>query len=74
MEETAPVWCILTGDRIRLDGKEFEVLDKKPITTEARQYTGDKVYVRVGDKRHRILGLNTLVATGEIEIEDAEDD
>lgn len=22
MEETAPVWYILTGDRIRLDGKE----------------------------------------------------
>lgn len=35
---------------------------------------GDKVYVRVGDKKHRILGLNTLVATGEIEIECAEDD
>lgn len=28
MEEIAPVWYILTGDRIRLDGKEFEVLDK----------------------------------------------
>lgn len=28
MEETAPVWYILTGDRIRLDDKEFEVLDK----------------------------------------------
>lgn len=34
---------------------------------------GDKVYVRVGDKKHRILGLNTLVATGEVEIE-CEDD
>ena len=30
---------------------------------------GDKVYVRVGDKKHRILALNTLVATGEVEIE-----
>ena len=28
MEETAPTWYILTGDRIRLDGEEFEVLDK----------------------------------------------
>lgn len=28
MEETVPVWYILTGDRIRLDGKEFKVLDK----------------------------------------------
>ena len=28
MEETAPVWYILTGDRIRLDGEEFEVLGK----------------------------------------------
>lgn len=28
MEEIAPVWYILTGDHIRLDGKEFEVLDK----------------------------------------------
>lgn len=32
-------------------------------------FLGDKVYVRVGNKRHRILGLNTLVAAGEIEIE-----
>lgn len=30
---------------------------------------GDRVYIRVGDKRHRILALNTLVATGEVEIE-----
>lgn len=30
---------------------------------------GDRVYVRVGDKRHRILALNALVATGEVEIE-----
>ena len=30
---------------------------------------GDKVYVRVGDKKHRILALNTLVVDGEIEIE-----
>lgn len=30
---------------------------------------GDRVYVRVGNKRHRILRLNTLVATGEVEIE-----
>lgn len=28
MEETAPVWYILTRDRIRLDGEECEVLDK----------------------------------------------
>jgi hypothetical protein len=28
MEETAPIWYILTGDHIRLDGEEFEVLDK----------------------------------------------
>ena len=27
---------------------------------------GDRVYVRVGDKKHRILALNTLVATGEV--------
>lgn len=32
-------------------------------------YPGDRVYVRVGDKRHRILALNTLVANGEVEIE-----
>jgi hypothetical protein len=31
MEETAPVWYILTGDRIRLDDKEFEVLDKNLV-------------------------------------------
>ena len=34
---------------------------------------GDKVYVRVGDKRYRILALNTLVATGEVEIECCEE-
>lgn len=28
MEEIAPVWYVLTGDRIRLDDKVFEVLDK----------------------------------------------
>ena len=28
MGEIAPVWYILTGDRIRLDDNEFEVLDK----------------------------------------------
>jgi predicted deacetylase len=28
LEETAPVWYIRTGDHVRLDGKEFEVLDK----------------------------------------------
>nr|DAV82370.1 MAG TPA: hypothetical protein [Caudoviricetes sp.] len=32
-------------------------------------YLGDRVYVRVGDKRYHILALNTLVATGEVEIE-----
>lgn len=31
MEEIAPVWYILTGDRIRLDDKECEVLDKKLV-------------------------------------------
>lgn len=31
MEETAPVWYILAGDRIRLDGKEAEVLDKNLV-------------------------------------------
>lgn len=31
MEETAPVWYILTGDRIRLDAKEVEVLDKNLV-------------------------------------------
>ena len=28
MEETVPVWYILTGNHIRLDDKVFEVLDK----------------------------------------------
>lgn len=28
MEETMPVWYILTGNHIRLDDKVFEVLDK----------------------------------------------
>lgn len=37
-------------------------------------YFGDRVYVRMGDKRHRILALNTLVATSEVEIECAEVD
>lgn len=31
MEETKPVWYILTGDRIRLDDKEVEVLDKNLV-------------------------------------------
>ena len=31
MEETAPVWYILAGDHIRLDDKEFEVLDKNLV-------------------------------------------
>ena len=38
----------------------------EPLETEA---IGHIVYVRVGNKRHRILRLNTLVATGEVEIE-----
>ena len=82
---------------------------KRPITVEARQFTGDNFPepqywgndfvtlsdynkdtfcvhtlegpvwgekgdyivkgVRVGDKKHRIPALNTLVATGEVEIE-----
>lgn len=39
MEEIAPVWYILTGDRIRLDDKEVEVLDKSlvPLGTEVRE-------------------------------------
>ena len=28
MEETAPVWYIHAGDRIRLEGEKFEVLNK----------------------------------------------
>lgn len=36
-------------------------------------YLGDRVYVRVGDKRYHILALNTLVAAGEIEIECCEE-
>ena len=31
MEETVPVWYILTGDRIRLDDNEVEVLDKNLV-------------------------------------------
>lgn len=31
MEEPAPVWHVLTGDHIRIDGKEFEVLDKNLV-------------------------------------------
>lgn len=31
MEETVPVWCILTGDHVHLDGMEFEVLDKNLV-------------------------------------------
>ena len=31
MEEIAPVWHLLTGDRIRLDDKEVEVLDKNLV-------------------------------------------
>ena len=31
MEEIAPVWYVLTGDRIRLDDKEFKVLDKNLV-------------------------------------------
>lgn len=31
MEEIAPVWNILTGDHIRLDDKEVEVLDKNLV-------------------------------------------
>lgn len=36
-------------------------------------YLRDRVYVRVGDKRYRILALNTLVAAGEVEIECCEE-
>ena len=32
-------------------------------------YLGDRAYVLMGDKRHRIPALNTLVATGEINCE-----
>ena len=31
MEETAPVWYILAGDRVRFDNEEFEVLDKNLV-------------------------------------------
>lgn len=31
MEETVPVWYILTGDHIHLDDKECEVLDKNLV-------------------------------------------
>lgn len=31
MEETAPVWYILTGDHICLEGRELEVLDKNLV-------------------------------------------
>ena len=36
MEETAPVWYILTGDHLRLNDKVFEVLDKNlvPLSNE----------------------------------------
>lgn len=36
MEETVPVWIILTGDCIRLDDEEVEVLDKNlaPLGSE----------------------------------------
>lgn len=38
MEEIAPIWYILSGDHICLDGKECEVLDKNliPLGTEVR--------------------------------------
>jgi hypothetical protein len=38
MEEIAPVWYILTGDHVRLDGEEFEVLNKNlvPLGSEIR--------------------------------------
>lgn len=31
MEETTPVWYLFAGDHIRLNGKEFEVLDKNLV-------------------------------------------
>lgn len=31
MEKLTPIWYILTGDHIRLDGKELEVLDKNLV-------------------------------------------
>ena len=31
MEETTPVWYILTGDHLRLDNKMLEVLDKNLV-------------------------------------------
>lgn len=37
-------------------------------------YLGDTAYVRVGDKKYCIKALNTIVATGEIEIECEEAD
>ena len=36
MEEPVPVWYLLTGGHIRLDGEEVEVLDKNlvPLSNE----------------------------------------
>lgn len=41
MEEIAPVWYILAGDHVRLEGKEFEVLNKNlvPRATTSTPYT-----------------------------------
>lgn len=36
MEETAPVWYIPTGDRLRLDDKVLEVLDKNLVPLDNR--------------------------------------
>lgn len=36
-------------------------------------YLQDRVYVRAGNKRYRIQDLNTVVATGEVEIECCEE-
>lgn len=36
MEELTPIWYILTGDHIRLDGKEVEVLDKNLVPLATR--------------------------------------
>ena len=36
MEEIEPIWCIVAEDHVRLDGKEFEVLDKNLVPPRQR--------------------------------------
>lgn len=46
MEETAPVWYILTGDRTCLDDKEFEVLDALGLSVSAQRRLAGNAVVR----------------------------